>query len=257
MAAALDLVGKRFKRLVVLERHPERNNLDKVQWVCRCDCGNEVITYTGALTSHNTKSCGCWKLETSSANGKARKTHGLTKTPEYKTWSAMKERCYKEDSCNYFNYGGRGIKVCDRWLESFENFLADMGFRPGPEFSLDREDNDGHYEPGNCRWATIETQSNNRRTNEYYEFEGEQLTLSQIARKLKMSRATLEARIKRGMSPEEAFTRKFHKKYFELNGESTSIDQIAKHFNVNYFKTYRHLVTLGRPVEDLAKIKEN
>lgn len=257
MAAALDLVGKRFKRLVVLERHPERSSLGKVQWVCRCDCGNAVITYTGALTSGNTKSCGCWKLEVCSANGLARKTHGLTATPEYKAWQGLKDRCYNKDAPQYRNYGARGIRVCDRWLESFENFFADMGFRPGPEYSIDREDNDGNYEPGNCRWTTSDIQANNRRVNKYYDFRGEQLTIPQIAKKLRIPPATLAARLRYGMSPEEAFTRQFHRKNFVLNGKRMSVGEIADHYGLKYLKVYHHLVTLGKPVEDLSKIKES
>lgn len=257
MAVKLDLIGERFTRLVVKSKHPDRNSVGKVQWVCQCDCGNETLATTGGLGSGNTKSCGCLRVDKTRESGLARKTHGLTGTPEYKAWQSLRDRCYNEKAVQYPNYGGRGIVVCERWLESFENFITDMGFRPGPEYSIDRENNDGNYEPGNCRWVTQEIQSNNKRNNIYYEFEGEQLTVSQIARKLKVSPATLNARLRYGMSPEEAFTKVFNRKWVVVNGEQITMDQLSKRFNIKYSKVYRHLVTLGKPVEDLLKVEEN
>ncbi len=251
-----NLVNQRFNRLTVLERSPEKTKIGKVQWICQCDCGTKILAYTGALRTGNTKSCGCLRVDVSRRNGLLKTTHGMTRTPEYKVWQNLKDRCYNEEAVQYPNYGGRGIRVCERWLESFENFLADMGLRPGPGYSIDRENNDGHYEPGNCRWATSDIQANNRRVNKYYEFEGEQLTIPQIAKKLRIPPATLAARLRYGMSPDEAFTRKFHKKYFDLNGTPMSVKEVADHYGLKYLKVYRHLITLGKPIEDLAKIKE-
>lgn len=162
---AIDMAGERIGRLVVSGR--VRTDDGKAWWLCRCDCGEQKVVLGSSLRRANaTRSCGCLGRE--KATG-APRTHGHsvggTMTPTYRAWRAMKYRCYVETCSFYPLYGGRGITVCDRWLESFENFLADMGERPKEPkgLSLDRIDNDGDYEPGNCRWATAKQQARNRR----------------------------------------------------------------------------------------------
>ncbi len=123
---------------------------------CACSCGNEVIVFGSNLRSAKTRSCGCLQME-------ARLHHGASRTPEYQAWKGMKGRCYNRKSTGYANWGGRGITVCEQWKNSFSAFLADVGPRPGPSYSLDRINVDGNYEPGNCRWATAEMQSRNTR----------------------------------------------------------------------------------------------
>jgi hypothetical protein len=130
--------------------------------ICRCTCGTENIVRLAALRRGNTKSCGCFAKEQSSKrNGRHRESH---LTAEYTAWVSMKGRCENPNNKDWDHYGGRGIKVCARWRNSYETFLADMGRKPSTELSLDRHpDNDGDYEPDNCRWATWPQQQRNKR----------------------------------------------------------------------------------------------
>lgn len=166
MSRMLDLVGRRFERLTVIAYDETRKTTGKTAsyWICRCDCGNEIVTRGSALTTNNTKSCGCLIRETMSRIGKTNGTHRLSRTLEYQSWRAMNQRCYEPTNNRFKYYGKLGVTVCDRWRNSFEDFLADMGHRPTPKHSIDRyPDNTGHYEPTNCRWATPTEQRHNRR----------------------------------------------------------------------------------------------
>jgi hypothetical protein len=174
-----DLTGQRYGRLTVIAfagtkpvsaKHPDRR---RAYWLCRCDCSDKTEVVVRADSLGITQSCGCLQREFA-ASGQAPLKHGATighfkygkvVTSEYSAWTTMKTRCLNPKTAKYPDYGGRGIKVCDRWLTSFENFLADMGHRPSAEHSLDRIDNDGNYEPGNVRWATRSEQVQNRRVS--------------------------------------------------------------------------------------------
>lgn len=163
MTLAIDITGHRYGRLVALQLAPQQRG--RRMWKCRCDCGREVVVDQAAMRFGNSASCGCLKIEATIASNRVlKRTHGHKlqhATPEYRSWQAMKARCLNPNAHAYERYGGAGITVCDRWLK-FENFLADMGPRPVGT-SLDRINNAGNYEPGNCRWATRSQQSKNRK----------------------------------------------------------------------------------------------
>ena len=161
MRNRLDLHGRQFGRLVVVGLAGHRKGM--TDWLAICSCGAEVTIRGSSLTSGNTTSCGCLKRE-------LRRTHGHTtvdagrSTPEYRAWSSMKGRCLNRRNANYPRYGGRGITVCDRWRDSFDAFMADMGVRPSRVQSIERKDNALGYSPGNCCWATVTDQTRNRRS---------------------------------------------------------------------------------------------
>jgi len=161
---AINRIGMRYGRLVVTERAENRN--EKSRWVCQCDCGNTKTVIAQELESGKTRSCGCFRKEVAAAS---LRTHGLShingKTmPEYQAWSGLIQRCENPKNKRFHDYGGRGIKVCERWRISFADFFADMGLKPSPKHSIDRINNDGNYESGNCRWATDAEQRSNKRS---------------------------------------------------------------------------------------------
>lgn len=167
--------------------HRVENKGVNVQWLFKCDCGNERIIGLGNVSGGNTKSCGCLK---SSQAAKKMTTHGDTikingrVRSEYKIWSAMIERCTNPNNKAFFRYGMRGISVCHRWRSSYEAFLFDMGRRPSNRHCIDRINNEGNYEPVNCRWATYTEQGKNKSNNHWLEYNGKKMILQDWAREL-------------------------------------------------------------------------
>ena len=197
-----DLIGQKFGRLTVVER-VANNKRGNARWLCKCVCGNETIVVTSDLNSGHTRSCGCLHLETVKVNGK---THGLSNTHLFRIWCDMRKRCANPNAMHFHRYGGRGIKVCNEWqnFELFYKWAMANGYQEN--LTIDRIDNDGNYEPSNCRWATQKEQQNNRSTNKLITFEGETLNLTQWSKKTGISYRKLVDRLgKLNWSVERAF----------------------------------------------------
>lgn len=205
VSSFIDLQGEQYGRLTVISFAGRSASRHKPVWLCRCECGNltHVVGETMRSQNHPVVSCGCWRRE--KCLEKTR-THGASKTREYRIWLSMKERCDKPSNDHYHRYGGRGITVCERWRANVESFLADMGPRPSRAHSVERLDNDGNYEPGNCVWATNTVQSRNRSNNRYVTFQGRRMAASEAAEIVGIKPLTLLARLRMGWPEHEAIT---------------------------------------------------
>ncbi len=214
--APKDLKDQRFGRLVAIELTPPPRKISGrcLWWLCQCDCGVKTAIRSSCLIRGDTQSCGCFQRENMSVRTK---THGATRTPEFQAWAAMVERCHKETAKTYHHYGERGIYVCPHWRgeNGFANFRHDMGYRPSPDLSLDRKDNNGHYtcghcefcitnnQPANCRWATRPQQIANRRNTRNLTFQGETHMASIWATAMKIPPRTIYKRIALGWTDDE------------------------------------------------------
>ena len=202
-----DLSGMRFSELTALRVADPINY--KQRWECLCDCGKTVTVYSYSLRVGSVKSCGCRRIR---SMRQVAETHGLSKSSSsYAVWCAIRDRCRRRTHHAYHRYGGRGIKVCERW-DSFESFCEDMGERPSMDHSIDRIDNDGHYEPGNCRWATKREQNNNTAKNVVLTVCGVSRTAAQWSRILNIRDKLIYERIAYGWSDEDALFRPAAKK---------------------------------------------
>jgi len=191
--------GERFGRLVAIKmtvggRHSK--------YLCRCDCGKEKEIHTSGLVGGRSLSCGCLASELTSERSK---THGMSHTSEYRIWAAIKRRCVLKTCKEYPRYGGRGIKVSQEW-HNFSAFINDMGRRPSPDLEIDRINNDGNYEPTNCRWATVTENARNRCDNHVLEFNGLSEPIIWWAQHLGLRKSTISFRLRSGWTVERALT---------------------------------------------------
>lgn len=201
------ILGRRVGRLIAIECIEKRNG--SYIWRCQCDCGNTALVASGNLSPKRQSSCGCLRREMqSSPNWKPNIKHGLNGSPEHRAWRSIKGHCYDPNNSQFKHYGGRGITVCDEWLNSVEAFYAAVGPRPSPQHSIDRKNVNGNYEPGNVRWATKIEQANNKRCNRIVVYEGREMTFADALREAGgvVAYNTAHMRIQSGWSVERAVT---------------------------------------------------
>lgn len=185
-----DITGQKFNRLTAIK------HIEGSFWLFKCDCGNEKIANKSEVKRGNIKSCGCYFKSKRKYSDKI-----------IRTLSGMKQRCYNTTNHNYPKYGGRGITICNRWLESYQNFFEDMGEPPTPQHTIDRIDNNGNYEPSNCRWATQKEQNRNYSRNHLLTYNGKTQTIMEWSEEISIKYTTLKERIRvRKWSVEKALT---------------------------------------------------
>ncbi|MEG6615386.1 hypothetical protein V6C27_02940 [Peptococcaceae bacterium 1198_IL3148] len=240
MAVFKDLTGQTFGRLTVIKLSKEikSGNRYRKYWLCICECGNKKDVRTDSLTSGNVRSCGCIKKEQDHKNLTKNHRHKMSGTRLYGIWQKMKDRCYNKNVRSYKDYGARGIKVCDDWLtpDNFFDWALANGYKD--HLTIDRINNDGDYEPDNCRWITPKEQARNRRSNIEVEYLGEKMTMIEAAEKSNISYKVLNARYRRGARGENLFA---------------PVQDAGKTREVNY---HGQIVTL-RELSDITGINYN
>lgn len=199
MSAKKDLTGLRFNRWLVICEASE-DNPNGPRWESMCDCGSVAIVQGRHLRSGKSRSCGCLQREEAAAR---HLTHGQVRTRAWVSWCQMRQRCTNPKSTKWHRYGGRGISVCERWM-TFENFHADMG-DPPKGTSIDRINNDGNYEPGNCQWSPPYIQARNTSRNILVDYDGRSQTISEWSRETGVDDGTLSYRLRKGILPPELF----------------------------------------------------
>lgn len=191
-----DIIGKRFGRLLVVEMVDERSKCGEIKYLCKCDCGNEKIIVGTSMRNGSTRSCGCLISEETARRAKI---HGQSNTRLYKIWSGMIERCINPNRNEYMYYGGRGINVCNEWLNDFKSFYEwAMSHGYSDDLSIDRIDVNGNYCPENCRWATPKEQSDNTRKTVHITVNGVTKNATDWAKTIGVGRSTISRHVKKG-----------------------------------------------------------
>lgn len=250
-----DLIGQRFGRLTVIKKLPLRKSKN-VMWECLCDCGNTHKVATTHLRKGAIESCGCLLSEVRARGTRRKHGHAIknNRSKAYRTWSNMIDRCENSNNNSYRNYGERGIKVCDRWRNSFENFLADMGEPLSINYSIDRINVNGDYEPKNCQWIPIAEQTKNQRRNVFLTHQGQTMLLADWAKKTGIDRRTISHRLKEGWSVEDALstpigTRNKRYKKITYQGKTQCISSWAREFGLHP-DTLRWRLKQGWSIQD-------
>lgn len=247
-----DLTGQKFGNLTAIKRVEDKvypSGEHSVMWLCECECGNTKIISRAALINGKTKSCGCLKGE----------SHKMSDTRLYEIWRSIKRRCEDDRRKDYLIYGGRGIKICKEWGNSFNafyNWAINNGYND--TLTIERKDVNGNYEPSNCRWATKEEQANNRRDNQFLTHNGKTQTISQWAKELNINESTLRNRIQRGWADEEIFKKSAQSThYITFNGETKSLRQWSICTGISYSTLQSRLHRFNWDVEKAFTIPSN
>lgn len=243
------MIGKKFGRWTVVCIPPNQNiKPSKRKATCLCDCGTTRDVRVDGLLNGRSSSCGCFQREELVRRSSV---HGMYQTSEYEAWRSMRQRISNSKRKGYDNYGGRGIKICDRWLESFENFYEDMGPKPSKSHSVEREDVNGNYEPSNCKWATWKEQANNKRDTSFLTVGPFRMRVNEWSEVMNVEYNTILTRLRRGWTPHRAVkARPIKKKIKTKTSEKTAIaivdmlkdgsdvNSIIKKTNASYFVIY-------------------
>lgn len=258
----IEMIGRKFGKLTVLElsEYRGKNSRDNY-YLCQCDCGSESFETLGtALRRTNKPTLNCRDCGNKKKQKYGNKVKG---TKLYKAWDAMKQRCYNERNNFYFRYGGRGIIICNEWLNengfiNFMNWSLENGFDENK--SIDRIDNDGNYEPSNCRWTDMKTQGNNKSINKIIEYDGIRKTMSQWAEEYEIPYGTFVKRLEFGWDMERSLNEKvIHKelnKLIEIDGEFLTYKEIGEKYDIN-INTLRARFAKGmRDLELISKVRE-
>lgn len=244
----MNIIGKKFNKLTVLEETDKYNKSGHKLFLCRCDCGGKILTSKSALQRGDNKSCGCLRGN----------MHGMSNTRIYKLWQDIKKRCYNENNRAYKYYGGRGIKMCEEWKNDFLSFYNwAINNEYSDELTIDRINVDGDYEPNNCRWVTNEIQANNKTSNRYFTIDNETKSLADWCNIYNKRYLTVHHRLSRGSSIEEAldikeFQRK-REKLLELNNEKKTLVEWCKIYKVEY-PTALNRINKGWSLEEALEI---
>lgn len=246
MSKHKDLIGEKFNRLIVIEKVGlDKNN--QMQWLCECECGNMKIVTSHNLLNGSCKSCGCLNKELVSNRNRMRAIHGDCGTRLYHIWADMKSRCTNQNNPYFYRYGGRGITIYEEWCDSyvmFKEWALQNGYQK--DLTLDRKNNDGNYEPSNCRWVNMSIQQNNKSSNKLLTYNGQTKTISEWSNELNIPCGTLYNRLHKGWSVEKTLEtpRNAHKLKFKTltyKGKTQTILQWAKELNLPRLVIYNRL----------------